>query len=513
VPQLALRVRLVAGGRGLTARHEPYPAPDDTLCGTLSPRQGAPSAHAFRTFADNGRPGTKKDFLASRNNGAINAVAQPHRVVIVGGGAAGLPLATRLGDTLGRRGQIAVTLVDHCASHLWKPLLHEVAAGRVDADVHGVDYFLMAYWHHFRFRQGAVVGLDRARRELRLGRVWDDDGVEILPERAVRYDTLVFCVGSVNNDFGIPGVTERAISLDAAADAERFHRRLVAACVRADERAARGESATVDIVIIGAGATGVELAAEIRHCTGAHASYGLEHLRPERDIRLTLIEAAPRVLPPLSEEIAAAAALLLARLDVAVHTGERVTTIDADGVHTGSGAVHKADLIVWAAGIQAPAWLDDLDGLEVNRAHQLVVATTLATTRDPDIFALGDCAACPWPQAGREGATLPPRAQVARQQASLLVKSVKARLAGRPLPTFRFTDFGSLVSLGELSAVGTLMGRLIGGSLLIQGLIARWMYVSLYKLHQVSIYGYLRVALDTLSRIVRHRLEPRVKLH
>jgi NADH dehydrogenase len=442
-----------------------------------------------------------------------SSTREPHRVVIVGGGAAGLPLATRLGDTLGRRGRVRVTLVDRSAAHLWKPLLHEIAAGRMDADVHDVDYVLMAYWHHFRFRQGAVAGLDRARHELRLARVQDEEGVEILPERTVPYDTLVFCVGSVSNDYGTPGVAERAISLDTAADAERFHRRLLAACVRADERAAQGESATVDIVIIGAGATGVELAAEIRYCTGAHASYGLEHLDPARDIRLTVIEAAPRVLPPLSEAIAAAATELLAKLDVAVRTGERVTAIDADGVHTASGAALEADLVVWAAGIQAPAWLDDLDGLEVNRAHQLVVDTTLATTRDADVFALGDCAACPWPEGGREGAILPPRAQVARQQASLLVKSIAARLDGRPLPKFRFHDFGSLVSLGELSAVGSLMGRLIGGSLLVQGLIARWMYVSLYKLHQVSIHGYLRVALDTLSRIVRHRLEPRVKLH
>ena len=442
-----------------------------------------------------------------------HAMAQPHHVVIVGGGAAGLPLATRLGDTLGDRGKATITLVDHSASHLWKPLLHEVAAGRVDADVHDVDYFLMAYWHHFRFRQGEVVGLDRKRRELRLGIVRDEDGMEILPERVVRYDTLVFCVGSVNNDFGIPGVAERAISLDSAADAERFHRRLLAACVRADERAARGEPATVEIVIIGAGATGVELAAEVRHCTRAHASYGLEFLKPERDIRLTLIEAAPRILPPLSEEIAGAATELLRKLDVDVRTGERVTAIDADGIHMANGTVQKADIVAWAAGIKAPAWLDNLDGLEVNRSHQLVVSDTLATTRDPDIFALGDCAACPWPQAGREGAILPPRAQVARQQATVLVKSIKARLSGKPLPKFKFTDFGSLVSLGELSAVGSLMGRLLGGSLLVQGLIARWMYVSLYKLHQVAIHGYLRVALDTLSRLVRHRLEPRVKLH
>jgi NADH dehydrogenase len=432
--------------------------------------------------------------------------------VIVGGGAAGLPLATRLGDGLGRKREVTVTLVDHNASHLWKPLLHEVAAGRLDADLHDVDYFLLAYWHNFRFRQGEVIGLDRKRKELRLGVVRDEDGAEILPERVLRYDTLIFCVGSVNNDFGIPGVRERAISLDAPADAERFHRRLLAACVSADERRARGEQAAVDVVLIGAGATGVELAAEVRHGTRAHASYGLEFLKPERDVHLTLIEAAPRVLPPLSEDIAKAATGLLGELDVAVRTGERVTSIDADGVHTAGGDVFKADLVAWAAGIKAPAWLDDLDGLEVNRSHQLVVEGTLATTRDPDIFALGDCAACPWPHAGPT-AILPPRAQVARQQAAFLVKAVKARLAGKPLPTFKFTDFGSLVSLGELSAVGSLMGRLIGGSLLVQGLIARWMYISLYKMHQVAIFGYLRVALDTLSRIVRHRLDPRVKLH
>ncbi len=269
-------------------------------------------------------------------------MTQPHHIVIVGGGAAGLPLATRLGDGLGRKKQVTVTLVDHNASHLWKPLLHEVAAGRVDADLHDVDYFLLAYWHNFRFRQGDVIGLDRKQHELRLGVVRDEDGAEILPERVVRYDTLIFCVGSVNNDFGIPGVSDRAIALDAPADAERFHRRLLAACVSADERRAHDEPATVDVVIIGAGATGVELAAEVRHCTRAHASYGLEFLKPERDVRLTLIEAAPRILPPLSENIAKAATDLLRELDVAVRTGERVTSIDADGVHTESkGAARK----------------------------------------------------------------------------------------------------------------------------------------------------------------------------
>jgi NADH dehydrogenase len=439
--------------------------------------------------------------------------AAPHRIVIVGGGAGGLPLASRLGDKLGRRGRAEVTLVDRNGRHLWKPLLHEVAAGRMDADVHGVDYLALAFWHYFRFRQGTVAGLDRARHELTLEAVHDDDGMLMLPRRTLRYDTLIFCVGSVSNDFGVAGVAQHAISLETPEEAERFHRRLLAACVRADGAAASGHPTGVDIVIIGAGATGVELAAEIRQTTHVHATYGLDYLDTRKDVRLTVVEAADRILPLLPEHIAKAATDLLGKLNVQVRTAERVTSVDESGVHTASSAFYRADLVVWAAGIKAPEWLRNLDGLETGRGDQLVVTLTLQTTRDPDVFAFGDCAASPWPEGGRAGALVPPRAQAARQQAMLLVKSLKARLDGKPLPEFHFRDLGSLVSLGELSAVGTLMGRLVGGSLLIQGLIARWMYASLYKLHQVAILGYLGVALDTVGRFLRRHTEPRVKLH
>ena len=442
--------------------------------------------------------------------------SQPvHRIVIIGGGAGGLPLATALGDKLGDKssGRADITLVDRFETHVWKPLLHEVAAGRMDATAHDVDYLALGYWHHFRFRQGALVALDRAARKVTLGAVSDDEGKPMLPERVLAYDTLILCVGSTTNDFGVPGVAPNAISLDTAIDADRFHRRLLAACIRADDEAAQGKPSHVDIVIIGAGATGVELAAEIRQTTRAHIGYGLDKLDPEKDICLTLLEAAPRILPQLGEHIAEAATQLLASLDVTVRAAERVTAVDATGVHTTNGGFLPADLVVWAAVIQAPAILAALDGLEVNRLHQLVVTDNLQTTRDPDVFAFGDCAACPWPGAGKEARLVPPRAQAASQQASLLRRSMLARLAGKPLPVFRFRDFGSLVSLGELSAVGNLMGRLIGGSMFIQGLIARAMYASLYKLHQVSIYGFIRVAFDTVGRFLRRRMEPRIKLH
>src|SRR4029453_63758 len=277
-----------------------------------------------------------------------------HRIVIVGGGAGGLPLAAKLGDRYGRSGFAQITLVERNATHGWKPLLHEVAAGRMDADAHDLDYLAIAYWHHFRFRQGALCGLDRARREITLDKVISPDGEEILPRRTLPYDTLVICIGSVSNDFGVPGAAEHPICLDTLEEAERVHRRLLAVWVRADGGAAEGASAQVHIVIIGAGATGVELAAEIRQTTRAHALYGLEHLDPARNIRLTLLEAAPRILPQLSERLSVAAAELLQRLDVDVRASQRVTGVDGEGVRTQSGEFFRADLVVWAAGIMAP---------------------------------------------------------------------------------------------------------------------------------------------------------------
>jgi len=436
-----------------------------------------------------------------------------YEIVIVGGGAGGLPLAAALGDRYRRDSRVRVTLVDMLSTHVWKPLLHEVAAGRMDASSHGADYPALARLRHFKFRQGRMTGLDRANARITVDRVLDDDGTEILPVRELRYDMLVIAVGSVTNDFGVPGVAEHTIAIDTPAEAERFHRKLLAASVRADAAKAAGRTGHVDVVIIGAGATGVELAAEIRQTTKSHATYGLDDLDPRRDVRITVVEAAPRILPPLPEAIAEAATSLLGTLSVELRTNEKVVAVDDRGVRTESGAFYPADLVVWAAGIRSPAWLADLDGLETNRSNQLVVLPTLQTTRDPNVFALGDCAACPWPEGKRKGETVPPRAQAAHQQATMLVRSVAARLAGRPLPEFHFRDYGSLVSLGEVSAVGTLMGNLIGGSMLVQGLIARAMYAALYKMHQRSLFGTVAVVLDTIGRFLRGRVEPRVKLH
>jgi NADH dehydrogenase len=434
----------------------------------------------------------------------------PHRIVVVGGGAGGLELATRLGDTLGRRGKARVTLVDRTRSHLWKPLLHEVAAGSLDVDDHELDYLAQAHWHHFTYRYGELIGLDRAARIVKLGPTFDEDGRQVTPGREEPYDTLVIAIGSTTNDFGTPGVREHAIPLETTDQARRFNRRLLNACIRAQTQAEPIRPGQLHVAIIGAGATGTELSAELHRATRQLVAYGLDRIDPERDLRLTLIEAAPRILPALPERLSEAATKLLEGLGVSVLAGTRVSAVTAEGVQLADGRFLESELVVWSAGVKGPPVLAQLDGLELARMQQLAVLPTLQTTRDPDIFAIGDCAACPGPG---PGGFLPPRAQAAHQQASHVLRQIRRKLKGEPAAPFRYRDFGSLVSLGHYSTVGSLMGVLVGKSLMVEGYFARLMYRSLYKMHQRALHGWAKTALASVGRMLTQRTEPRVKLH
>ena len=321
----------------------------------------------------------------------------------------------------------------------------------------------------------------------------------------------MIAVGSLSNDFGTPGAREHAVFLETTEQAERFHRHLVNSYFRAHTQAEALTAEQLDVAIIGAGATGVELAAELHNTTRTLVEYGFDRIDPEEDIQLILIEAADRILPALPERLSRSAAELLKKLHVDIRTSARVAEVMKNGVKLASGEIIPAEHVVWAAGVKAPEFLKDLDGLETNRINQLVVLPTLQTTRDKDIFAIGDCAACPW--VGKPGATVPPRAQSAHQQASHMVKQIKARLASKPLTEWTYRDFGSLVSLGEYSTVGNLMGGLSGGNLWLEGWFARMMYLSLYKMHELALHGFWKVALDTAARMITRRTEPHIKLH
>jgi NADH dehydrogenase len=445
-------------------------------------------------------------------------MTQEHRIVIVGGGAGGLELATKLGDRFGSRKntskKVSVILVDKNRTHLWKPKLHEVAAGSMDLADQELDYIAQAHWHHFSFRLGELTGIDREKRQIQVAPFYDDSGELVTPQQTIHYDTLIISIGSLTNDFGTPGVEQYAQRLESLADAKHFHLRLINACLRAQVQTQPLAPHQLQVAIIGAGATGVELAAELHRTTRAIISFGMDRVDPEKDLKVILIEAAPKILPALSTRISNAAEKLLVDLGVEVMTSAKVQKIQANRVFLDNGVEIPAELIVWAAGVKAPDFLSGIGGLETNHVNQLLVLPTLQSTRDPRIFAMGDCAACPWPEANNgKGGIVPPRAQAAHQQSSHLFSQINQIIEGKTLKPYQYRDFGSLVSLGEYSSVGSMMGGLIGGSLMVEGLFAKLMYISLYKLHQLALHGWVKVFLDTVSRLIHRRTHSIVKLH
>lgn len=427
-----------------------------------------------------------------------------HDIVIVGGGAGGLELAAQLGRALGkRRGQDKVLLVDRASFHIWKPTLHEVAAGTLDLHQEGLSYVTLARRNHFGFTLGELAGLDAAQRRLTLSPVLDEQGRELVPQRVLSYRWLVLALGSGSNFFGTPGA-EHAHVLEQSRDAERFRQRLLAAFVQASFSAHK----SLAVAIVGGGATGVELSAEL---VEAHQELD-QGLGQEQRFRLdiTLVEAAPRILAGLPEKISAQAQLALQRKQVRVLTSTKVQAIERDALQTSQGRI-AADLIVWAAGIKAAEGNARL-GLAVNRGNQFVVDAQLRSSAE-GVYAMGDCAACAWP-GGAEGRLVPARAQAAHQQASHLKRVLLGLLAERPVDApFVYRDFGSLVSLGENRGVGNLMGGLGGPNFFVEGLIAKWMYMSLHLNHHRAILGTVDTVVLALARLLQRRVSGRLKLH
>lgn len=430
-------------------------------------------------------------------------------IVIVGGGAGGAELATRLGHKYGKRKKHSITLIDRNNTHLWKPLLHEVASGSLDMGVDSLSYRAHAYNHHFRFKLGSLEAVDREAQEITLSRLVDEDGNEILPERKLPYDILVLALGSVTNDFGTPGVREHAIFLDAPTQAERFHRKLLNGLLKLNRSAMTDRDAAYRIAIVGGGATGVELSAELHHTFNTMKAYGLSELKTEQ-LKISLLEAGPRILPALPERISGSAHKELEELGVQVRTQTMVAEARPNQFVTKDGETIEADILVWAAGVKVPDAFKGLAGLETNRINQWQVKSTLQTTEDERIYAIGDCAACMM----ADGKQVPPRAQSAHQMATHAFKNICRQIEGKgELTDYVYKDYGSLVNLSRYSTVGSLMGSLTRGSMMIEGRIARFMYVSLYRMHQLALHGWFRTGLRMLSDSINKVIRPRLKLH
>ncbi|MFQ3218775.1 MAG: NADH dehydrogenase [Paraglaciecola sp.] len=428
------------------------------------------------------------------------------RIVVVGGGAGGLELVAKLSRYCLKHRSVELTLVDRVRTHVWKPLLHEVAAGVIDKNSDGVDYRIHASRFNYQFQQGTLNGIDNQNKSISLDALYDEENQLILPERKIAYDFLVLAIGSVSNDFGTPGVAQHSYFLDSLAQAERFHRALLNQMLRVNQPDT--QQSMLRVAIVGAGATGTELAAQLHHVANLSRAYGMPEMSAKR-LEIVIIEAGPRLLPALPERIANAAKHALEQIGVKILENTKVIRAEKNGFVNANDELIEADLMVWAAGVKAPNLIKDLGIFATNRSQQILVDEYLQAVDNENIFVLGDC--CAFQQ--KNGSWVPPRAQAAHQMASTVFDNIVHKLQGQELIDYQYSDYGSLVHLSKYSTVGSLMGNLSNSSMFIEGKLARLVYSSLYSMHQFSVHGWLKAILVMLSRKVSKFVGPKLKLH
>ena len=429
-------------------------------------------------------------------------------IVIVGGGVAGLELATRLGRRLGPQHKDRVVLIDSAPTHFWKPLLHAVAAGTIDPADHTIDYARQAIDNHFTFVCGQVTQVDRARRTLTVqSRV--GDGVDA--HTVIDYERVVLAYGSVTNFFGIPGAQEHCLALDSVAGAEAFRRRFLGLCAQAGRRRnARTDAGAplLDIAIVGAGPTGIELAADLHHTVETLAYYGLAGLESPHQVQIRIIERGPQVLPSLDAQASSLAVRKLRAMGIEILTDTAVAEVRADAVATTDGRTFPAAITVWAAGVKGPAFSTGLN-VALNRNDQVIVDARLRSVTDPDIYAMGDCCTLLNPDLS---AMAPPSAQAARQQAIYLARILTHR-APDTLPGFQYRDYGTLVSLGQADAVGILRRAVGNRNVRVKGGFALAMYGLTYQRHVMGHLGVVRMCGNLLARWFRSKMLMPVRWH
>jgi NADH:ubiquinone reductase (H+-translocating) len=356
------------------------------------------------------------------------------RVVVVGAGFGGLNTVRAL-----KRAPVSITLIDSHNYHLFQPLLYQVATAGLDGDdiaypVRGT----LRRQRNARFRLGRVVGVDLDERHVRL-----DDG------STVPYDVLVLAIGAVTATFGVPGVDVHALGLKSLADAEVLRTRILRRFEHASALQSRDPGA-LDVVIVGGGPTGVELAGGVRELYDKVLAKDFPELDPAH-ARITLVEATDRVLGTFAPELSDRAAAGLRRRNVSLELGTGVARIHHDRVELADGRALPAGTIVWAAGVRANP-LAETFGLPVGRAGRVRVRDDLTVEGRPEVFVIGDVSASP----AEDGTPLPQVAQVAMQGGRHVAHVIDSRLRGRPAEPFRYNDKGAMATIGRNAAVAEL---------------------------------------------------------
>ncbi len=353
------------------------------------------------------------------------------RVVIVGAGFGGLSAAKALAGSA-----FDVTVIDQHNYHLFQPLLYQVAtAGLSPAEIASPIRSILSREENIHVVLAQVSGIDVARREV------------IAEGRRIPYDHLILATGAQHAYFGHDDWAAFAPGLKTIDDATYIRRRILLAFEKAETEADPAERARLlNFVIVGGGATGVEMAGAIAELANRALAADFRAIDP-RSARIILVEAAPRLLTPFDPALSEAAKTSLQQLGVEVRLGAAVTACDADGVSLGAERI-EGRTVIWGAGVMAsPAgrWL----GAETDRAGRVKVTPDLSVPGHPDIFVIGDTAAA----SGADGTPLPGVAPVAKQQGHYVGKVLLARLKGKTIPPFSYRDFGSLATVGRSRAV------------------------------------------------------------
>jgi NADH dehydrogenase len=429
-----------------------------------------------------------------------------HKIVVVGGGSGGLELVTQLGKSLGKKRLALPTLVDGSPTHVWKPLLHEVATGSLNTGEDELNYFSHGHTSNYEFQYGWMNGLDRVKKRIHIGPITDFDGRNVSGPREVPYDTLVLSVGGLSHSFGIPGVDKYCNCLDTPEHAEKLRRKILGQALSVVLGST--PSGKLRIGIVGGGATGVELAAQIHHTICELRHYGANLFQEQ--LQMTIMEGGPRLLGGSPESLSNFAIKELRKRNIDVRTDCMIKSVNERGFEMQDGSVLETEIKVWTAGIKAPEWLKTL-GLKTDKLNRIIVNENLQSVDDSSIFALGDCACAPWKGPNQY---LPATAQVAHQQSTYLVRRFKARLNNQDCPPFLFKPQGILVSLGEGKAVGSL-ASIVGPKrdYYVEGRGAKALYSSLYRMHQAVLYGWTRAGLLWIGDKLRHVALPQLKLH
>jgi NADH dehydrogenase len=402
------------------------------------------------------------------------SAAHGRNIVVLGAGFGGLNAAAELLHRLPPASGWRITLVDRHNYFLFTPLLYHAATGLVDPSSILFPVRTLSHAENFSFREATVQAVDLRRQVVHL-----DDG-------QLSYDHLVLALGSVTNFFGQEEQARAALTIKTAADAVSVRNRIIDAFEAADIAEGPEERRKcLTFVVVGGGATGIELAGAIRGLVTGTLARQYPHVRPE-EVRIVVFEALQEILPGLPRELAAYSAQRLGELGVELRLGCPVARVDRDGLTTREGERVPSRTVIWAAGVR-PAPI--AERLEVPRLKngRIEVDEHLQVRGVPNVYALGDIAACLDPESEKP---LPPTAQVAVQQGKALAEILLARLERREAPPFRYAPQGELVSLGRHDAVAEVKG------VRLTGLPAWVLWRAVYLTKLMGFRNRLSVALD-----------------